>query len=74
MSTRKIAMGTGPLVADLCKALGLEHVRRLVLTIDYKEGVSAEIHRFITEDELSRVNAAIERNGAKAQTVIGESD
>lgn len=74
MKESPIASGSGPFARDITRALGLEHVKRIVLTIDVREGVTVEIHRFVTEEELSRIGKTIERHEMKAKSAFGEDD
>lgn len=61
MSEPLIASGYGSFARDVCKALGLDRVRRLVLTIDVKEAVTVEVERFIREDEMQEFRLVCER-------------
>lgn len=50
--TFKPVSGINPIVCELIHAMGFSHVKRMVLTIDMDEVVTAEVTSVVTEDQV----------------------
>ncbi len=61
--SQELCMGHSKACAAIAKALGLENVRKLTLSIDVEEVVSVTAEKYVTADELGRLRLVIEEYG-----------
>jgi CBS-domain-containing membrane protein len=66
MSSPKFVHGASLASDRICKALGLDMVQKLVLTIEVGDVVKVDVTKYTTEGELERVLCVLEEHAMKA--------
>jgi len=70
MHTTTVVTGTSAVANAIVQAFGLDHVRKLVLTIEAKEIVTLDVERFVRDDELNNVRLVIEQYNLRAEPAV----